>query len=79
MFIINSVYLYCVFKVFLECVYCVFIDFVVMVKWLLFYGFSVIMYSFDVRVGGGYYMFFINFSCDKSYFFKVKYLELILG
>lgn len=59
-----------------ERVFRAFTDPEAMVKWLPPHGYTGMVHSIDVRVGGGYKMSFTNFSTKHSHSFGGKYQEV---
>lgn len=59
-----------------ERVYKAFTDKSALERWLPPYGFTGRIPEMDVRIGGGYRMFFENFGTGSSHSFTVEYTEL---
>ena len=73
----NVVTLHRVFKAPPERLYRAFLDPDALVKWMAPHGFTAKVHSMDASVGGGYRMYFTNFSTGSSHSFGGTYLELV--
>ncbi|MCC9599114.1 SRPBCC family protein [Stieleria sp. JC731] len=73
----NTVRLHRVFKAPVEKLYRAFTDADALVYWSAPFGFVAKMHEFDVKVGGGYKMSFVNFGTGAAHAFSVKFVEVV--
>lgn len=72
----NSVTLHRVLKAPPEKVYRAFTESNALASWLPPYGFTCVVHSMDVKIGGNYKMSFTNFSTGNGHSFGGEYLEI---